>query len=188
MLVFHGSSTLLRSFRARSVNLSILFLGSLQVSSVHILLPVTDNSPFLNQRKGDNGRRKFFMTILLPRRCVGREDGICDRPHTRRTCVRPSYYARQRNLKEEVVHAAERLALPRSMSSVRYSLEAIFKSITQTVSHCTESCIIIQQSSWSDWNTIGRSFKSLNNLMSKGCPPWAKKKKSARFAFLSLQK
>ena len=53
-----------------------------------------------------------------------------------------------------VVHTAERLALPRSMSSVQYSLEAIFKSLTQTASRCTESCIIIQQSSWSHWNTI----------------------------------
>ena len=67
---------------------------------MHILAPVTDNCPFLNQRKGDNGRRNFFMTILLPRVCAGREDGIRDRPNTRRTRVRPSYHARQRNLKE----------------------------------------------------------------------------------------
>ena len=49
-------------------------LGSLPVSLVHILSPVTDNCPFLNQRKGDNGRRNCFMTILLPRMCAGRED------------------------------------------------------------------------------------------------------------------
>ena len=77
-----------------------------------------------------------------------------------------------------LVHAAERSALPRSMSSFRYSLEAIFKSLTQTAFRCTESCIIIQQSSWSDWNTILRSFKLLNNLMSKGWPPWAKNKQT----------
>ena len=123
-------------------------LGSLPVSLVHILSPVTDNCPFLNQRKGDNGRRNCFMTILLPRMSAGREDGIRDRPHTRRTRVRPSYHAQQRHLKSRrVVHAAERLALRTSMSSVRYSLEAIFKSLTQTASRCTESCIIIQQSS-----------------------------------------
>ena len=73
--------------------------GSFPVSLVHNLSPVTDNCPFLNQRKGDNGRRNCFMTILLPRMCAGREDGIRDRPHTRRTRVRPSYHARQRNFK-----------------------------------------------------------------------------------------
>ena len=66
-------------------------LGSLPVSLVHILSPVDDNCPFLNQRKGDNGRRNCFMTI--------REDGIRDRPHTRRTRIRPSYHAQQKNLK-----------------------------------------------------------------------------------------
>ena len=74
-------------------------LGSLPVSLVHILSPVTDNCPFLNQRKGGNGLNFFFMTLLLPRMCAGSEDGIRDRPHTRRTRVRPSFHARQRNLK-----------------------------------------------------------------------------------------
>ena len=151
-VVFYGSSTLLSSFRARSVNLTTLFPckppSSLPVLLVHILSPVTDNCPFLNQRKGDNGRRIFFMTILLPRVCAGREDGIRDRPHTRWTRVRPSYHARQRNLKVgELFIQPCGLPSQRSKSSVRYLLKAIFKSLTQTASRCTESCIIIQQSS-----------------------------------------
>ena len=87
-----------------------------------------------------------------------------------------------------VVHTDERLALPRSMSSVRYSLEAIYKSLTQTASRCTESCIIIQQSSWSDWNIIWRSFKPLNNLMSQCCPPWAKNKKLCKICIFGPAK
>ena len=150
MLVFF---TAVRCFNGHFVGGQLTFphcsranlLGSLPVSLVHIISPVTDNYHFLNQRERDNGRRNCFMTILLLRMCAVREDGIRDRPHTRRTRVRPSYHALQRNLR--VVHAAERLALPRSMSSVRYSLEAIFKCRTQTASRCIESYIIIQQSS-----------------------------------------
>ena len=146
--MFYGSSTLLMSFWARSVNLSTLFPDKpprqfTSIVSAHSFA----NYPFLNQRKGDNGRRNFFMTILLPRMCAGREDGIRDRPHTRR--VRPTELPRPaKKFKSwRVVHTAERLALPSSVSSVRYSLEAIFKFLTQTASRCTESCIIIQQSS-----------------------------------------
>ena len=89
-----------KAFRARSVNLSTLFPGKpprqfTSIVSAHSFA----NYHFLNQRKGDNGRRIFFMIILLPRMCAGREDGIRDRPHTRRTRVRPSYHARQRNSK-----------------------------------------------------------------------------------------
>ena len=153
MLVFYGSSTLLRSFRAQSVNLSTLFPGKSprQFTSIVSAHSFASNwqLPFLNQRKGDNGHRMFFMTNLLPRTCAGREDGIRDQPHTRRRPVRPSYRARQKKCKSRrVVHAAELLALPKSVLLVRYSLEAIFKSLTQTASRCTESFIIIQQSSW----------------------------------------
>ena len=66
VLVFYGPSTLFRSFRARSVYLSTLFLGSLPVLSAHSLAsnwPL----PFLNQRKGENGRRNYFMTNLHER-------------------------------------------------------------------------------------------------------------------------
>ena len=67
VLVFYGPSTLLRSFRVRSVNLSTLFLGKLprrftSTLIVHILSPVTDKLPFLNQRAGENDHRNCFMT------------------------------------------------------------------------------------------------------------------------------
>ena len=60
-----------RSFRARSVNLSTLFLGKpprqfTSTSSAHSF----DSNwqlPFLNQRKGENGRRNYFMTNLHER-------------------------------------------------------------------------------------------------------------------------
>ena len=156
MLVFYGSSTLLRSFR--SVNLSTLFPDKppMQFTSIVSAHSFASNwqLSFLNQRKGDNGHRTFFLTNLLPRMCAGREDGICDRPHTRRTRVRPRTTTAKKFKSRRVVHAAERLTIPRSMSSVRYSLEAIFKSLTQTASRCTKPFIIIKQSSWSDWNTI----------------------------------
>ena len=149
MLVFYGSSTLLRAFR--SVNLSTQFPDKppRQFTSIVSAHSFASNwkLPFLNRRKGDNGRRTFFMTNLLPRMCAGREDGIRDWPHTRRTTAK-KFKSRR------VVHAAERLTIPRSMSSVRYSLEAVFKSLTQTASRCTKSFVIIKQSSWSDWNTI----------------------------------
>ena len=141
MLVFYGSSTLLRSFRAQSVNLSTLFPGKppRQFTSIVSAHSFASNwqLPILNRRtEGDNGRRIFIMTSLLQRICAGREGGIRDRPHTRRTRVRPSYHARQKkkNYSRRVVHAAERLALLRSVSSVRYSLEAIVKSLTNGVS------------------------------------------------------
>ena len=58
---------ILNSFRARSVNLSTLFLGKLLG-----IVPVARNLqlPFVNQRKGENGRRNYFVTnlheIMLP--------------------------------------------------------------------------------------------------------------------------
>ena len=76
MLVFYGASTLLRSFRARSVNLSTLFPGKppRQFNSIVSVHSLASNGqlPFLNQRKGDHGRRNFFMTNLLPRMCAER--------------------------------------------------------------------------------------------------------------------
>ena len=61
--MFYGLSTLFRSFRARSVNLSTLFLGRppRQFTSAHSFAS-NWQLPFLNQRKGENGRRNYFMT------------------------------------------------------------------------------------------------------------------------------
>ena len=127
MLVFYGTSTLLKSFRAQSVNLSTLFPGKppRQFTNTVSAHSFTSNwqLPFLNQRKGENGRIVFITSLLL-RMFAGPEDRIRDRPHTRQTRVRPSYHARQRNLK-----VGELFMRPSgSMSSVWYSLEAIFES------------------------------------------------------------
>ena len=58
------------SFRVRSVNLSTLswasLLGSLPVLSAHSFASNWQLS-FLNQRKGENGRRNYFMTSLHER-------------------------------------------------------------------------------------------------------------------------
>ena len=64
--------------------------------------------------------------------CAGNEDGIRE-PAEYQADARPTEQPRpaKKFKSRRVVHAAERLALPRSMSSVRYSLEAIFKSLTQ---------------------------------------------------------
>ena len=70
VLVFYGPSTLIRSFWVRSVNLSTLYLGKpprqFPVLSAH---SITSNwqLPFLNQRKGENGRRNYFITNLHDR-------------------------------------------------------------------------------------------------------------------------
>ena len=41
--------------------------------------------PFLNQRKGDNGRRFFFMTMQIStKECAGREDRTRNHLLTRR--------------------------------------------------------------------------------------------------------
>ena len=74
MLVFYGLSTLLRSFRARSVNLSTLFPGKppRQFTSIVSAHSFASNwqLPFLNQRKGDNGRRIFFSWPISSQECV----------------------------------------------------------------------------------------------------------------------
>ena len=55
--------------RARSVYLTTRLLGRLSskrlINIVHILSPETDN--FVNQRKGENDRRKYFMINLQER-------------------------------------------------------------------------------------------------------------------------
>ena len=84
MLVFYGSSTLLSLFRARSVNLSTLLPGKppRQFTSTVSAHSFASNwqLPFLNQRKGENGRRNFFITNHLLRMFAGREDRIRDWP------------------------------------------------------------------------------------------------------------
>ena len=50
--------------------------------------------PFLNQRKGENGRINYCMTTLHKKNVAGREDRTRDRPHIRRTCIRTSYRTR----------------------------------------------------------------------------------------------
>ena len=69
VLVFYGPSTLFMSFRARSVNLSLLFLEkpprqfTSTYESVHSFAS-NWQLPFLNQRKGENGRLNYFMIKL----------------------------------------------------------------------------------------------------------------------------
>ena len=65
VLVFYGPSTHFRSFRARSVNLATLFLGKppRQFTSTFAHSFASNwQLPMLNQPKGENGRRIFFMT------------------------------------------------------------------------------------------------------------------------------
>ena len=70
VLVFYGPSTLFRSFWVQSVNLSTMYLGKpprqFLVLSAH---SITSNRqlPFFNQRKGENGRRNYFITNLYDR-------------------------------------------------------------------------------------------------------------------------
>ena len=68
VLVFYGPSTHFRSFRAPSVNLSTLFPAKppRQFTSVHSFVS-NWQLPFLNQWKGENGRRNYFMTNLHKR-------------------------------------------------------------------------------------------------------------------------
>ena len=67
LLVFYSPSIHFSSFRARSVILSSVVLGSLlgclPVLSAHSFAS-NWQLPFLNQRKGENGRRNYFMTSL----------------------------------------------------------------------------------------------------------------------------
>ena len=71
VLVFYGPLTLFRSFRfrARSVNLSTLFLDKPPRQSTWSAHSFAINwqQPFLNQRKWENGRRNYFMTDLHER-------------------------------------------------------------------------------------------------------------------------
>ena len=71
-LVFYGPSTLLRSFRAGQLNYPhcsrASILGSLPVLSAHYFAS-NWQLPFLNQRKGENGRRNIFMTKYFYGHC-----------------------------------------------------------------------------------------------------------------------
>ena len=68
-------------------------------ASLHGRLPVLSahsfasnwQLPLLNQQKGENGRRNYFMTKFHERMLP---DVRADHPHTRRTCIRSSYRAR----------------------------------------------------------------------------------------------
>ena len=80
-------------------------LGSLPVVSAHSF----DSNwqlPFLNQQKGENGHRNYFMTNLLEKNVAGLEDGTRDRPHTRRMRIRLSYCARLWNASKNVRNAS----------------------------------------------------------------------------------
>ena len=63
VLVFYDPLTLFMSFRARSVNISTLFLGNLPVLSAHSFAS-NWQLPFLNQRERDRMARNYFMTNL----------------------------------------------------------------------------------------------------------------------------
>ena len=99
VLVFYWPLTFFMSFRARSVNLSTLFLGKppRQFTST---FASNWQLPFLNQGKEENGRRDYF--IQSPRKNVaGREDPTCHRPHTKRTRIRPIYHALLTNMRRQ---------------------------------------------------------------------------------------
>ena len=97
VLVFYGPSTLFRSFRVLSVNLSILFLGKppRQLNYqylVHILLPVTDNCP-----SWISGREKMALEIISwpisMKDVAGCEDQTRSHLHSRRMRIQSSYRA-----------------------------------------------------------------------------------------------
>ena len=65
-------------------------LCSLPILRAHSF-PSNWQLPFLNQRKGGNGHRNYFMWDQSPRKKVaGHEDQTRDRPHTRRMHIRPT--------------------------------------------------------------------------------------------------
>ena len=69
-------------------------LGSLPVLSAHSFTIFYWQLPFLNQRKGENGRRNYFMTTLHERTWpISTKDCTRNHPHTRRTCIQLSYHA-----------------------------------------------------------------------------------------------
>ena len=101
--LFYCPSTRFRSFRARSVNLSALFLGKppRQFTSISAH-SFTSNWQllFLNQRMRENGRRNVFM-IRLPRKNVpdlGIELGATCMPreHASDRATAPGAYSRAR--------------------------------------------------------------------------------------------
>ena len=69
-------------------------LGSLQVLSAYSFAN-NWQLPFLNQGKGENGRRNYFMTKLHERMLPDVKNRPRDSPHTRWTRIRSSYCARQ---------------------------------------------------------------------------------------------
>ena len=75
-------------------------LDSLLVLSAHYLAS-NWQLPFLNQRKGENGRIKLFHDQTPRKNVAGREDRTRDRPHTRRMRIRSSYRARQEKTKNK---------------------------------------------------------------------------------------
>ena len=81
-------------------------VGSLPVL-MHILSPVTDNSPsWISGRK-----RMAVETISWPvqspqKNVAGHENRTRDRPHTRRTRIRPSYRARPTHILPVLVKAS----------------------------------------------------------------------------------
>ena len=79
MLRFYGPVNPMGSCRAQSVYLTT-FTGQAKSSEqltsiVHILSPGADNCPFLNKRKGENDRRKYFM-INLHKRMLPTSAGV----------------------------------------------------------------------------------------------------------------
>ena len=70
VLRFYGPVNRMGSCRVKTVYLTTLLLDRLNPllnSIVHILLPETDKLPSLNQRKGKNDCRKYFMINLHKR-------------------------------------------------------------------------------------------------------------------------
>ena len=91
VLVFYGPSTVLRYFRVRSVNLSTQFLGCFSVLSAHSFAS-NWQLPFLNQQKGENGCRNYFMTNLHEQFCRARGSNL--RPSAYQADAHLSYHAR----------------------------------------------------------------------------------------------
>ena len=88
-----------RSFRARSVNLTTLFLGKplKQFTSTAQSFASNWQLLFLNQRKRENGRRNVSWPVSM-KECAGCGDQTRGRLHTKRTHFRSSYCSRMHSV------------------------------------------------------------------------------------------
>ena len=130
--LFYGPSTRFRSFRARSVTLTTLFLGRppRQFTSAHSFAS-NWQLLFLNHRKRKNGRRHLFYDQVTTKECAGRGNRTRGRLHAKRTRFRSSYRARpvfKRKKKKSLVWdkgAVLRCTSPLSSSSPQFATKIL---------------------------------------------------------------